>query len=48
MAEKIIIKIKSLGVGGIEGLTVDILNNLKLKNKEFILMLEERNETLKE
>ena len=48
MAEKIIIKIKSLGVGGIERLTVDILNNLKLKNKEFILMLEERNETLKE
>ena len=42
--EKILFKIKSLGIGGIERLTIDILNELKIENKEIILMLENREE----
>lgn len=42
--EKILFKIKSLGIGGIERLTIDILNELTIENKEIILMLENREE----
>ena len=45
---KILFKIKSLGLGGIERLTVDVLNNLKLEDKEIILMLEKREDFFKE
>ena len=45
---KILFKIKSLGLGGIERLTVDVLNNLKLEDKEIILMLEKRENFFKE
>lgn len=38
--EKIILKIRGLGIGGIERLTIDLLNNLKIKNKELVLCLE--------
>lgn len=40
--EKILFKIKSLGLGGIERLAIDILNNLKFENKKIVLMLENR------
>lgn len=38
--EKIILKIRGLGIGGIERLTIDLLNNLKIENKELVLCLE--------
>lgn len=42
--EKIIFKIRGLGIGGIERLTIDILNNLKIEDKEIVLLLENRSE----
>ena len=45
--EKVLFKIKSLGLGGIEKLTVDILNNLKLEDKKIVLMLEKREDFFK-
>lgn len=42
--EKIIFKTRGLGIGGIERLTIDVLNNLKFENKEFILIIEDREE----
>ena len=45
--EKVLFKIRYLGLGGIERLTIDILNNIKLKDKKIVLMLEERNELFK-
>lgn len=41
---KILLKVRALGMGGIERLTVDILNNLKLKDREIILMIEDEEE----
>ena len=41
---KVLFKIRALGMGGIERLTVDILNNLKLENREIILMIENEEE----
>lgn len=38
--KKILFKISYLGIGGIERLAIDILNNLKFEDKEFVLMLE--------
>lgn len=40
--KKILFKISYLGIGGIERLAVDILNNLKLENKEIVLMVENK------
>lgn len=45
--EKVLFKIKSLGVGGIERLAIDILNNINLKDRKIVLMLEEHDITLK-
>ena len=45
--KKVLFKIKSLGLGGIEKLTVDILNNLKLEDKKIVLMLEKREDFFK-
>lgn len=42
--EKIIFKTRGLGIGGIERLTIDVLNNLKFENKEFVLIIEDREE----
>lgn len=42
--DKILFKIKSLGFGGIERLTIDILNEIKIENKKIILMLENEEE----
>lgn len=44
---KVLFKIRYLGLGGIERLTIDILNNINLKDKKIVLMLEERNELFK-
>lgn len=44
MKEKILFKVNSLGIGGVERLTVDILNNLSFDDKEFVLLLEKRDE----
>lgn len=41
---KILFKVRALGMGGIERLTIDILNNLKLENREIILMIEDEEE----
>lgn len=46
--EKVLFKIRYLGLGGIERLTIDVLNNIKLKDKKIVLMLEERNELFKD
>lgn len=42
--EKILFRIRGLGIGGIERLALDILNNLYIPDKEIILLLENRNE----
>ena len=41
---KILFKVRALGMGGIERLTIDILNNLKLEDREIILMIEDEEE----
>ena len=42
--DKILFKIKSLGIGGIERLAIDVLNEIEIKNKKLVLMLENREE----
>ena len=45
--KKILFKIKSLGIGGVERLAIDVLNNINLKDRKIVLMLEEHDTTLK-
>lgn len=42
--DKILFKIKSLGIGGIERLAIDVLNEIEIKDKKLVLMLENREE----
>ncbi|MDH6456545.1 glycosyltransferase involved in cell wall biosynthesis [Fusobacterium sp. PH5-7] len=42
--KKILFKVKGLGIGGIERLAIDILNNLKIENKKIVLLIENKEE----
>lgn len=42
--KKILFKVKGLGIGGIERLAIDILNNLKLEDKKIVLLIENKEE----
>lgn len=46
--KKILFKVKGLGIGGIERLAIDILNNLKLEDKKIVLLIENREENFLE
>ncbi|WP_373078779.1 glycosyltransferase [Fusobacterium varium] len=46
--KKILFKVKGLGIGGIERLAIDILNNLKLEDKKIILLIENKEENFLE
>lgn len=46
--KKILFKIKGLGIGGIERLAIDVLNNLKLENKKIVLLIENKEENFLE
>jgi glycosyltransferase involved in cell wall biosynthesis len=45
---KILFKVKGLGIGGIERLAIDILNNLKLEDKKIVLLIENKEENFLE
>ncbi|AVQ27021.1 glycosyltransferase [Fusobacterium ulcerans] len=46
--KKILFKVKGLGIGGIERLAIDILNNLKLEDKKIVLLIENKEENFLE
>lgn len=42
--KKVLFKIKGLGIGGIERLAIDILNNLKIEDRKIVLLIENKEE----
>lgn len=46
--KKILFKVKGLGIGGIERLAIDILNNLELEDKKIVLLVENKEENFLE